>query len=985
MLKYFFICAGVMLLLVKGHGQEKKDRWVDSIFNQMTVDDKIAQLFMLKVPADAGRSDINGLINRVKENIGGVLFSEVSIGHAGIISQLQASSGIPLLVAAGNESGLGLNLDSAVMFPGTTALGAIRNDSLLYYLGKETARQMDLTGIHLQFIPANLSSSKNRFENSFGESRFLVAAKSLSYWRGLQAGGAVACAKYFPIQGVGVTQLQKGLPAVELTVDSLQAYPFKVLLRNQLPALMAESAALPLFYTEKKTALKNIFSSNTLSAAFAGDWIRKNLNYQGLIMVDIEKMTSAADKFGPGDAEVFAFQAGNDMLVTENNVNPALRKMKRLLKKQNEFLPQLDRSVRKILAFKYDAGLKERELVETDQLVHKIVTTESRLLKRKVFEAIPTVVVNNRNTLPVQILENKTFTCIIADDSIKGKVFSSVISKYVPVRTINVGETTDVEKLTSGLRDTLQRQQVIMVVLFPGTQQITFEKLLPMLQESVINRDIIICDFGSSIFRSYAHQFPTAITGYSDDPEMIALVPQVIFGGLSSRGLLPVTFGQIMPGTSPVTKSLDRLSYSFPEDAGMDERTLNKIASIAEEAIATKGTPGCHVLVARKGKVIYEKSFGHLTYEKVLPVTENTIYDLASVTKVSATLQAVMFMYEKGLIDINKKASFYLPELKNSNKKDFTLKDILTHQAGLWPFLPFWAQTMKDSVHLPQFYSKRLSRQYPLVVADNLYANMAMKDSLWNWIVKAKIREKPDRTPFDYRYSDMGFYILQHLAEKLLNQPIEDFLNQNLYEPLGAYSTGYLPLLHFPVSQIAPTENDKLFRKALLIGTVHDQGAAMHGGVAGHAGLFSNANDLAKLGQMLLQQGKYGGLQYYHPETVQLFTQKQFANSRRGLGWDKPVIGDWNSPTALQASPKTFGHTGFTGTCIWVDPEFDLVYIFLSNRVHPDMTNNKLLNANIRSRIQEVLYQSIFNYCKTAGDDLYMPTASGEGLPGSSK
>ncbi len=249
------------------------------------------------------------------------------------------------------------------------------------------------------------------------------------------------------------------------------------------------------------------------------------------------------------------------------------------------------------------------------------------------------------------------------------------------------------------------------------------------------------------------------------------------------------------------------------------------------------------------------------------------------------------------------------------------------------------------------------------MVAESLYASTSMKDSLWNWIVNAKIREKPARTPYDYRYSDMGFYILQHLAEKMLNQPLEDFLQQNLYEPLGAFTTGYLPLQRFPVGQIAPTEKDQLFRKKLLVGTVHDQGAAMYGGIAGHAGLFSNANDLAKLGQMLLQGGNYGGYQFYKPETVQYFTQKQFDSSRRGLGWDKPVQSDWNSPTSLYASPRTFGHTGFTGTCIWVDPEFNLVYIFLSNRVHPSMTNNKLLNANIRSRIQDVVYQSIFKYC----------------------
>ncbi|HEY0771067.1 MAG TPA: serine hydrolase, partial [Sphingobacteriaceae bacterium] len=525
------------------------------------------------------------------------------------------------------------------------------------------------------------------------------------------------------------------------------------------------------------------------------------------------------------------------------------------------------------------------------------------------------------------------------------------------------------------LANPLQRKHLVVVGVFPDSKEETLQAMLSTLSTPDPDREIVICDFGSALFRNFAQFFPTIISGYSSDREMLETLPEVLFGARGASGILPVTYGQIPAGTSVNTETINRLAYSFPEEAGVDSRTLRKIEAIAKEAIDIKATPGCHVLVAKDGKVIYEKSFGYHTYENQQVVSDQTIYDLASVTKVTATLQAVMFMYDKGLIDINKKASFYLPELKNSNKKDYTLKDILTHQAGLWPGLPFWAQTMKDTVYLPEYYSSKLSKEYPYVVSDRLFANVAMKDSLWSWIIKARVREKPARTPYDYRYSDMGFYILQQLAERVLNQPMEDFLEQNLYEPLGAGSTGYLPLLRFPLQQIAPTENDKLFRRSLLIGTVHDQGAAMLGGVAGHAGLFSNANDLAKLGQMLLQEGQYGGIQYYRPEVVRLFTAKQFDNSRRGLGWDKATPGDWNGPTSYYSSGRTFGHTGFTGTCIWVDPEFNLVYIFLSNRVHPDMTNNKLLSANIRSRIQDVIYEAIFNYCKTAGGEPVAPVS----------
>jgi beta-N-acetylhexosaminidase len=321
-----------------------------------------------------------------------------------------------------------------------------------------------------------------------------------------------------------------------------------------------------------------------------------------------------------------------------------------------------------------------------------------------------------------------------------------------------------------------------------------------------------------------------------------------------------------------------------------------------------------------------------------------------------------MFMTERGLIDINRKVSFYLPELKNTNKKDITIIEMLTHQAGLAPFVPMWPETVKDTTFLPQYYSRTRSKAYPLQVSPNLYGSLTLRDSVWSWILKSKLIEKQARTPFAYRYSDLGFLILQRLAEKLINQPLDEFVSQNFYEPLGAYTAGFLPLDRFPVQQIAPTEYDRIFRRTLVAGTVHDERGALMGGVAGHAGLFGTASDQTKLGQMVLQERYYGGYRYYKPETVRLFTNKQFDKSRRGLGWDKPVQSEVSSPTSLKASPRTFGHTGFTGTCLWVDPEFDLVYVFLSNRVYPDRSG-KLISANIRSRIQDVIYDAIFTYC----------------------
>jgi CubicO group peptidase (beta-lactamase class C family) len=346
-----------------------------------------------------------------------------------------------------------------------------------------------------------------------------------------------------------------------------------------------------------------------------------------------------------------------------------------------------------------------------------------------------------------------------------------------------------------------------------------------------------------------------------------------------------------------------------------------------------------------------------------MPVTDDTIYDLASITKVAATLQAVMFLAEKGTIDVNKKASVYLPDLRGTNKKDITLKDMLTHQSGLLPFIPMWPSTVQEKVLMPYYYSSAKSDQYPLQVAPSLFAVPAIRDSAWHWVLDSKMMDHGARTPYTYRYSDMASMIFHHMVEYLINQPMDEFLEQNFYEPLGATTLGFNPLKRFDMSRVAPTEIDTVYRKQMVHGTVHDERAAMLGGLAGHAGLFGNANDLAKIGQMLLNGGTYGGVRFFKPETVDIFTAKQYENSRRGLGWDKPAVGEWNSPTAEVVSPKTFGHTGFTGTCIWVDPEFDLVYVFLSNRVWPDRSN-KLLTSNIRTRIQEVVYKSIFNYCQ---------------------
>jgi CubicO group peptidase (beta-lactamase class C family) len=646
--------------------------------------------------------------------------------------------------------------------------------------------------------------------------------------------------------------------------------------------------------------------------------------------------------------------AKNDFIIIPSSIDKALKAITKIIKKDRALAAQIDLSVKKILLKKYELGLSQNKFINTDNLYERLHSPEARLLKQQVAAEVVTIIKNDSTLVPVQKLDDKDFGSI-SIGATSNNEFTHYLSKYAFFQHESILNHND----TTELGEKLKSKGIIVIGLF---SQPLAEQLMNLIRRISNEHRVIICNFTQHLNQDFAN-CASVINAFSTDKEFTQTVAEVLFGAIKARKKVVESVNDSTQVTKWITtKTLDRFSYQLPEAAGMDSRTLDKIETIAKEAIEMKATPGLHVLVAKDGKVIYEKSFGTFTYESKNAINDETIFDLASVTKVSATLQAIAYLCEKKMIDINKKVSVYLPELKGSNKEDYTIKDILTHQAGLWPFLPFWAETVKDSSTWKKYYSKTQTENYPYPVSENMFAAKAMKDSLWHWIIKARVIDKPLRTAYSYKYSDMGFYIMQHLAEKMLSIRLDDFLQKNLYQPLGAYTTGYLPLGKFSASQIAPTEKDTLFRKSLLIGYVHDQGAAMHGGIAGHAGLFSTANDLAKIGQMWLNKGSYGGIQYFKPETIELFTAQQYQTSSRALGWDKAIL---NNPSISQyASSKTFGHTGFTGTSMWVDPEFNLVFVFLSNRVYPYMYNNKILRANIRPRIQDVVYQSIFEYCK---------------------
>ena len=949
--KKVFLLFSFSFIFISVLAQDLKIQWVDSVFQTLSTSEKIGQLFMISASAYASSEELEDLSDLVRKyQPGSILITRGGpFSHTSLINELQSRSNVPLLVGIHAEWGLGQSMDSVMNFQKAMQLASLRDDTLIYRLGRETAREMKQLGIHINFAPnADIDVAKQEYPEAlryFSDDRERVAVKAVAYMKGLQEGGVLACAVH-PASLEKINELDSSTFISTTPLDTIGLYPYRQLVHAGLQGLLTNHIHLYPHPTQESKSIQ----------LFASEILKKSLGFNGLNFTDISRLQQTVGEQQEGNIERLALEAGNDILINPDNIPSAIRRISRGIRSNELLEDRLDEAVRKILAAKYDAALAFQKPVSTDNLLSRLNTPQAKLLRHQISEASVTLLANEENSIPVQWIENKKFVSISIGREEQNE-FTRYLSKYASFEHLAIRLPQD----TMHIKARLATADVIMVGVFPNASSM-IKELAAFIEALTKRKQVIVSHFGNPSELKYFERVPSLLAGYTDQNEVPKIAAQIIFGAMAAKGELPYTISNFMGGAGLTSETLGRLAYSLPEAVGIDSKTLSKIEAIAREAIEIGATPGSHVLVARDGKVIYEQSNGYLTYENKIPVSDQTLYDLASLTKVSATLQTVMFMHEKGLIDINKKVSVYVPELKNSNKKDMIIKDILTHQAGLWPFLPFWSQTVKGGTPLPQYYSSAGSEDYPFPVADQLFAHKSMKDSLWNWIINAKVREKPPRTSNSYVYSDMGFYILQHLAEKILNQPMEEFLEQNLYEPLGAYALDYLPLRKFPEGLIAPTENDILFRKKLLTGYVHDQGAAMHGGIAGHAGLFGTANDLAKLGQMLLQKGSYGGYQYYKPETVELFTQKQYEPSRRGLGWDKPTPSDWNGPTTLLASSKTFGHTGFTGTCIWVDPTFDLVFVYLSNRVHPNMTNNKLLNANIRPRIQEVIYKAIFNY-----------------------
>ena len=947
---------------------DQSSLWADSVLLELSNEEKIAQLFMIVAYSNKGDSHKQEIANLIKKyNVGGVMFLQGGpVRQARLTNYFQTQSKIPLMVAIDAEWGVSMRLDSVVRFPWQMTLGAIKDPNLVYQMGVAIANQCKSLGIHINFAPVvDVNSNPNNpiiNNRSFGEDPYKVAKLGIAYMKGMQDNNVLACAKHFPGHGDTDKDSHKTLPLVSHSRDrlnSMELIPFKQLIDHGLGSIMVAHLNIPSLDNQKD--LPTSLSYNVVTGL-----LRKDLGFTGLSITDALNMKGVSEAYSPGLVDLKALLAGNDILLFSSDVAKAIEEIKNAIEDNQITQKEIDDRCKKVLMAKKWMGLDKYKPVDIASLDTVLVNKDTELLDKKLVKSSLTLLQNYDDLIPLKRLDTLSIASVSIGDDFSA--FQDMLSNYAPVDHFNIGMSSTINEQAL-LLEKLRRYNLVIISIHKSNKtawsSYKIERDIDVLIQSIaLNHKVVVNIFANPYSINsllFTNNFDGLLLSYQNSLIAQEQSAQAIFGGIAIRGRLPVTTKHFKINKGLDTESI-RMSYVTPEEIGFNSSLLYKIDSIALNAIEQKATPGCQILIAQKGKIFFHKSFGYHTYSKNDPVSNEDIYDLASITKIAATTPILMKMVDSDEFDLYDKLGNYL-DIDSIDKQHLVIREILSHQARLFPWIPFYKSTLEQDslsglVKLKDtLYSNIESSDFPYKVADEIYLHFSYKDSIISRIYESDLLEEKE-----YYYSDLGFYLFKEIIEKNYGESLDQIVQSDFYKGLGMENLGYLPLERISKERIVPTEDDFKFRGQLLKGYVHDMGAALQGGVGGHAGLFSNANDLAKLMQMYLQGGTYAGERYLSEEVINEFTRCQYCDqeNRRGAGFDKPALENQEGGSASRsASPLSFGHSGFTGTLAWADPATEIVYIFLSNRIHPDDTNKKLLDMNVRTEIMDVIFKSV--------------------------
>jgi beta-N-acetylhexosaminidase len=935
--------------------------WADSVLASMNTAEKLGQLFMVAAYSNKGPDHEETLASLIRnQHIGGLIwFQGGPLRQVNRNNRLQAISKIPMLIGMDAEWGPSMRLDSTVFYPRQLGMGAIADDKTVYQFGAEAARQLKALGVHISFSPV-IDINNNPLnpvigDRSFGEDRMNVSLKGLAYMEGLQDHGVLACGKHFPGHGDTDADSHLQLPVIEhdyARLDSVELYPFRVLMSQGLASVMTAHLHIPSLDDRKNSAA-------SISPAITSALLRDTLGFGGLAITDALNMKGVSANYSPGNLEVEAFVAGNDILLFPEDVPAAVKALTKALEEGQITMADLDQRVLRILKAKAWAGLNHYQATPTKNLISDLNSDQARWVLQMITEQRLTLLRNQDSLLPFKTGVQPDLALVDLGRN-STSAFQQQLKEFGDFESYVVSDQNGASRYAEILAKAAAHE-VVAVGLFgmnrSAKQQYgVSESEQAFIRQLAAKTRVILVLFGSPYAAELFDAPQHLLVSYDELADGQRGAARALFGQLPVRGRMPVSAGALYPFGRGLDLSANRLKPSVPEEEHFGREYMARIDSIAEKALALSAAAGIRVLVARHGHIILDHAYGLHSYPGQEKVKNDDLFDLASITKVAATTLAVMKLYDEGKINLDARVSQYLPEFSTSPVGTMKIRDLMTHNARLQPWIPFYKFTLTKEKELnPEYYRDKQDGNFSVPVADGIWMTKAWQDSIWR-----RIADAPLLPNSQYKYSDLGFYLMAHMVERISGRSLDQFVQEQFYAPMGLQTIGFNPLLRLPLSQIVPTERDVYYRNQLVHGYVHDMGAAMMGGVAGHAGLFSTAEELAALFQMLLNDGSYGGHQFIKPETVALFTARQRNDSRRGLGFDKPEP-DKNkiSPTSLYCSPATFGHSGFTGTVVWADPQYDLVYVFLSNRIYPDQNNKVLISQNIRTKIQDEIYRAI--------------------------
>ncbi len=933
----------------------EEEKWVNQQLSQLTVEEKIAQSFMVACWSNKGESHLKEIEEQVvTDKIGGIIFFQGERENlTNAIDRFQQKSEVPLLIGMDAEWGIAMRIFGEERFPYAQTIGAANDVALTKKMGEYMAIECDQMGIHLSFAPvADVNSNpKNPVIGfrAFGSDAAHVSKHVTAFVQGMEGQNVLSCIKHFPGHGDTDADSHLELPTVthsEAEFKSIDFVPFKSGIAAGTSAVMVAHLNVP--------SLDNSGTPSSLSKKVIQGCLRKELNFKGLIISDALNMKAVSEKYGKSEVVAKAYIAGCDILLYPESVNEAIQLIRKKVDSGDLEVSEIDARCKQVLRAKYKA------IIHKPMVKRKDISIERKLACAQVYEKAMVILKNENNALPLDRLDRKIVRISIG---IHATSFHESVDRYAKIEHHHF---FTVDEAVERMKNISWDGTAIILADFHSNGQRAkdnygfgdWTKVAAMLPTEAT---VIASFFGNPLVLAATPQLPATIDAcimaYENHDLAQDRVGQFIFGAFDVNGKLEIAINDTWKkGAGLAVKGNGRLKYTVPEELGISSAKMAEIDAIVDNAIRSKALPGCQIVVAIKGKVILQKSYGTTMYEKGDSINNDHLYDIASITKIASSTMSLMKLKSDGKFDVNASLGELVPELVGgTDYAQLKANDLLTHQAGLTPWIPFYKSTMTDGVLKPSIYSTTKKEGFSTPVSDGIWIQDDYRKTMYKAIVSASLSGQKK-----YEYSDLGYYFFKAYIERISGQTQDQYVQSNIFKPLGLRRMTYLPLQKFSLSEIVPTENDKEFRKQIIHGYVHDPGAAMIGGVGGHAGLFSNATDLAALMQVLLNKGQVGTFSLIDKSVVEQFTRCQYCPSnRRGLGFDKPTVDKKGGPTSSLVSSSSFGHSGFTGTLAWADPEFGVNYVFLSNRVYPDADNWKITNMGIRTEIQRVIYEAL--------------------------